>query len=213
MNCIIIDDDKLSRRIIEEFIAKTEGLKLIASYPSAVEALNVFNKKDEINLVFLDIEMPEMTGIEFLSSFKVLPKIIIMSSKDKYAIEAFEYDVIDYLLKPVSYARFYKAVSKANFRENEDNKEIFIKKSSTLIRLKYADILWIEALENYVIVNTFDNKHTIHFTMKSIATKLPANSFTRVHRSYIANTNKIAMIEDNIYDSKTIIFTTYRSNF
>ena len=197
MNCIIIDDDSLSRKIIEEFVSRTDSLKLLGTYQSAVEALKAFDKHEEIDLIFLDIEMPEMTGIEFLDSFKNLPQIIIMSSKEKYAIDAFDYDVIDYLLKPVSYARFYRAVAKANTTYNQTNDEIFIKKSSSLIRLKYDDILWIEALENYVIVSTFDNRYTIHFTMKAIEGKLPNNKFIRVHRSYIINVNKINMIEDN----------------
>ena len=115
--------------------------------------------------------MPEMTGIEFLKTLKVAPQVIIVSSKEKYALEAFEYDVTDYLLKPVSYARFYKAVSKVFDRYTSGNKpaveddEIFIKKNSSLVRLKLSEILWVEALENYVVVNTGKEKHTIHFTM------------------------------------------------
>ncbi|HYW95896.1 MAG TPA: LytTR family DNA-binding domain-containing protein [Bacteroidales bacterium] len=209
MNCIIIDDDKLSRRILEEFIKKTEGLVLRYSFSDAVEAINVMKKDDDIQLIFLDIEMPEMSGIDFLNSLKNPPQIIIFSSKGKYAIDAFEYDVTDYLLKPVTYSRFYKAVDKA-FARFERNKmdvlgkdEIFIKKNSTLVRLKYEDILWVEALENYVIFNTFKEKYTIHFTMKAIEQKLPSTKFTRVHRSYIVNTSTIEVIEDNSVIIKT----------
>lgn len=205
LNCIIIDDDKLSRKVIEEFVNRTESLNLVSSYSSAVDAINVFNIGEEINLIFLDIEMPMMTGLEFLKTLSDPPQIVIISAKDKYALEAFEYDVTDYLLKPVSYARFFKAIDKvmARFKEAqekrlvEDNEEIFIKKSSSLVRLKYDDILWIEALENYVIVNTFSEKYTIHFTMKAIERKMPLTKFKRVHRSYIVNINKINIIEDN----------------
>ncbi len=209
MNCIIIDDDKLSRRILEEFIKKTEGLVLRYSFSDAVEAINVMKKDDEIQLIFLDIEMPEMSGIDFLNSLKNPPQIIIFSSKGKYAIDAFEYDVTDYLLKPVTYSRFYKAVDKAaaRFERNKMNilgkDEIFIKKNSTLVRLRYEDILWVEALENYVIFNTFKDKYTIHFTMKAIEHKLPSGKFTRVHRSYIVNTSSIDVIEDNSVIIKT----------
>ena len=209
MNCIIIDDDKLSRRILEEFIKKTEGLVLRYSFSDAVEAINVMKKDDDIHLIFLDIEMPEMSGIDFLNSLKNPPQIIIFSSKGKYAIDAFEYDVTDYLLKPVTYSRFYKAVDKATsrFERNKANvlgkDEIFIKKNSTLVRLKYEDILWVEALENYVIFNTFKDKYTIHFTMKAIEQKLPSAKFTRVHRSYIVNTSSIDVIEDNAVVIKT----------
>ncbi|HBS88442.1 MAG: DNA-binding response regulator [Bacteroidetes bacterium GWF2_38_335] len=205
LNCIIIDDDKLSRKVIEEFVNRTESLNLINSYSSAVEAINVFNIGEEINLIFLDIEMPVMTGLEFLKTLSDPPQIVIISAKEKYALEAFEYDVTDYLLKPVSYARFFKAVDKVlnHYRDShdkrvaEENDEIFIKKSSSLVRLKYDDILWIEALENYVIVNTFSEKFTIHFTMKAIEKKLPLSKFKRVHRSYIVNVSRINVIEDN----------------
>lgn len=209
MNCIIIDDDKLSRRIIEEFVRKTEGLLLKQSFSDAVEAINYMKREEEVHLVFLDIEMPEMTGIDFMNSVKTAPQIIIVSSKGKYALDAFEYDVTDYLLKPVTYSRFFKAVDKAftRFERTKLNvigkEEIFIKKNSTLVRLKYDDILWVEALENYVIFNTFREKYTIHFTMKAIEQRLPINKFTRVHRSYIVNTSAIDVIEDNSVLIKT----------
>jgi len=202
MNCIVIDDDALSRRVIEEFITRTDFLEYKHSFQTAVEAINVINQEqDDIDLIFLDIEMPEMDGIDFLNTLKNLPQVIIVSSKEKYALEAFDYDVTDYLLKPVTYGRFYKAVLKAKNIQESRNKtqvdEIFIKKNSALVRLKYEDILWVEALENYVILNAFDEKFTIHFTMKSIESQLPVNQFKRVHRSYIVNVRKIDRIEDN----------------
>ncbi|MDP4187877.1 MAG: LytTR family DNA-binding domain-containing protein [Bacteroidota bacterium] len=207
LNCIIIDDDKLSRRIIEEFISKTEDLNLLQSFSGPVEAIKMVNnhsqeEAESVDLIFLDIEMPEMSGLDFLDTIKDLPQIIIISSKDKYALNAFEYDVTDYLLKPITYSRFFKAITKAQSRykksriESKGN-EIFIKKNSSLVRLKYDDILWVEALENYVIFNTYNEKFTIHFTMKSIEKKLPVNKFTRVHRSFIVNTSCINVIEDN----------------
>lgn len=203
MDCIIIDDDKLSRKILEEFISKTEGLQLKRSFADPVEAINYLRTEEDVHLIFLDIEMPDMNGIEFLNSMKSQPQIIIFSSKEKYALNAFEYDVTDYLLKPVAYSRFIKAVDKAAARFERDKinimgkEEIFIKKNSTLVRLKYDDILWVEALENYVIINTFKEKFTIHFTMKAIEQKLPTSKFTRVHRSFIVNTSCIEVIEDN----------------
>lgn len=202
MNCIVIDDDRLARVVIEEFVKKTSDLKLTGSYSTAVEAINML-KENKIDLVFLDIEMPEMSGIEFLNTISDPPQVIIISSKEKYALEAFEYDVTDYLLKPIEYPRFYKAVDKAFKRQQvyklskSESEEIFIKKGSSLVRLRLDEILWVEALENYVILNTFFDKYTIHFTMKAIVKKLPANKFTRVHRSFIVNINKIAVIQDN----------------
>lgn len=203
MNCIVIDDDKLSRRIVEEFINKTDFLNHVDSFDNAVDAISLFKSGNEVNLIFLDVEMPVMTGIEFIKTLKNPPQIIIISSKDQYAIQAFEYDVTDYLLKPVAYSRFFRAVDKAysQFTKrpavNDNKNEIFIKKNSSLVKLKYEEILWVEALENYVIVNTFDDKYTIHFTMKSIEKKLPSSKFSRVHRSYIVNTSSINLIEDN----------------
>ena len=203
MNCIIIDDDKLSRRVIEEFINKTESLALLGSFSAAVEAINFLKQHENVDLIFLDIEMPEMSGIDFLDALKNLPQIIIVSAKGKYALNAFEYDVTDYLLKPVVYARFYKAIDKAMSRVKKSNlstigkEEIFIKKNSSLVRLRYDDILWVEALENYVIFNTFSEKFTIHFTMKAVEQKLPSIKFARVHRSFIVNTSAIKEIDDN----------------
>ena len=207
MNCIIIDDDQMSRRVIEEFVERTDSLHLVNSYENAVDAINIFQTGEDIDLIFLDIEMPEMSGIDFLETLENPPQIIIVSSKEKYALEAFNYDVTDYLLKPVTYGRFFKAVNKASvrFKNKVDTKEneIFIKKNSALVRLKYEEILWVEALENYVIFTTYNDKYTIHFTMKAIEQKLPNNIFTRVHRSYIVNVSSIKVIEDNSIVIKT----------
>lgn len=205
MNCIVVDDDNFSVRIIEEFVNQTEGLELLATFTNAIEAVNWLNnsEKEPVHLIFLDIEMPEMSGIEFLRALNVIPQVIIYSSQEKYALESYEYDVTDYLLKPVTYARFIKAVNRARERfERKENPvkqstEIFIKNNSSLVRVKYDDILWIEALENYVVVNTFKEKYTIHFTMKSISDKMPSERFMRIHRSYIVNFSKISAIEDN----------------
>ena len=204
MNCIIIDDDPLSRKIIEGFIDKTDVLNLVGSFESPLDSFQIFEKEEPIDLIFLDVEMPEMSGLDFLNSLDFSPMIIIVSGQEKYALEAYEYDVIDYLLKPLALPRFYKSVTKAQkrFQDKESisnyPEEIFIKKkNSTLVRLKYDDILWVEALENYVTVNTRKEKFTIHFTMKAIENKLPPGKFKRVHRSYIVNVRQIHQIEDN----------------
>ncbi|HOG18961.1 MAG TPA: LytTR family DNA-binding domain-containing protein [Salinivirgaceae bacterium] len=215
MNCIIIDDDKLSRKLIESFIEKTEFLNLIGSYESAMESLKAFEGPESVDLIFLDVEMPEMTGLEFLNTLENPPQVIIITGKEKYAVEAFDYDVTDFLLKPISLTRFLKSVNKANKLHSEamqmsgnTNEEIFIrKKNSTLVRLSYDDILWIEALENYVVISTHDEKFTIHFTMKAVNDRFLESRFKRVHRSYIVNINKIKMIEDNV-----IIIETKQGN-
>lgn len=202
MKCIVIDDDDITCRLLEDYVEKTSFLELSGSFNNAVDAINFFNNQGVVDLVFLDIEMPEMTGIEFLNTITQKPQIIVVSSREKYAIEAFEYSVTDYLLKPVTYARFFKAANKA--LENYDKEqspnvsdEIFIKKGNSLVKVKYSEILWIEALENYVVINTISDKYTIHFTMKAIENQLPAPMFKRVHRSFIVNLKSISSIEDN----------------
>ena len=208
MNCIIIDDDSFVRKITEDFVKKTESLNLVCSLSGAVDAVNVLGSNEDIDLIFLDIEMPEMTGIDFLNALNTLPQIIIISSKEKYAINAFEYDVTDYLLKPFTYSRFCKAVNKAVERQEKHRmhaktNEIFIKHNASLVRLKYDDILWVEAMENYVLINTFEEKYMIHFTMRSIEEKLPSKQFLRVHRSFIVNVGSIHSIVDNTIHIKT----------
>jgi len=203
MNCIVVDDDKLSRLVLEKFIARTDGLELKASFSNAIDAANMLSNENNVDLVFLDIEMPEMNGIEFLTNLKNLPQVIIYSSKEKYALAAFDFDVTDYLLKPLQYPRFYKAAQKARRRhstlhfDSVNNDEIFIKKGAHLLKMRFSEILWVEALENYVILNTKTDKFTIHFTMKAIENKLPRPVFTRIHRSYIVNTRNISVITDH----------------
>ncbi len=226
LNCIIIEDDKTSKNIIEELVNKTDSLNLLNSFESAIDAINALNN-EEIHLIFLDIELPEMNGLDFLKSLNNHPQIIIVSAHEKYALEAFEYNVTDYLIKPISKARFYKAVDKAlnNFNQSkniaETKDEIFIKKDlTTLVRLKYDDILWIEALANHVVFYTETEKYVVYFSMKSVIKKLPANKFKRVHRSYIVNINKIKFIKDNsiVIDKKgrkkaIPIGKSYKNNF
>ncbi|MCL2072388.1 MAG: LytTR family DNA-binding domain-containing protein [Marinilabiliaceae bacterium] len=211
MNCIIVEDDKFSAKIIEGFIERTEGINLCGTFYNAVDAINMLSRPESepIDLIFLDIEMPEMSGIDFLKALTSIPQVIIYSSQEKYALESYEYDVTDYLHKPVQYGRFIKAISRVRDRIDKKEKpvkkstEIFIKNNSALVRMKYDDIMWIEAMENYVIINTLTEKYTIHFTMKAIEEKMPSDKFFRVHRSFIVNISKIKAIEDNSIIIKT----------
>jgi DNA-binding LytR/AlgR family response regulator len=208
MKCIVIDDDEITCRVLEDYVERTSFLELAGTFSNAVDAINFINSGGNIHLIFLDIEMPEMTGIEFLNTITQKPQIVIVSSREEYALEAFEYSVTDYLLKPVTYARFFKAANKAleNFDKAQSlnaNDEIFIKKGNSLVKIKYSDILWVEALENYVVINSLTDKYTIHFTMKAIENQLPATFFKRVHRSFIVNIKAISSIEDNSVVIKT----------
>jgi len=150
--------------------------------------------------------MPEMNGFDFIGSLDFPPNIIIVSSAEEYAMKAFDFNVVDYLLKPVTYGRFCKAIDKTvrYFARKEasssGDEEIFIKKSSSLVKLKLREIIYIEALENYVTLNTNDDKFTIHFTMKAIENQLPSGVFIRVHRSFIINKSMIQAIKENSLD-------------
>ncbi len=207
MRTIIIDDDQLTRKILEEHIKKTTSLTLVGSYTTPIDAVHDIKANvKEFDLVFLDVEMPEMTGIEFLDTIDIKPSVIIVSGKKDYAVDAFEYDVADFILKPITYSRFYKAVEKVENKRkyngstkkvSEQSDQMFIKHNSVFTRLSYNDIVFVEALENYIVIITYDDKFTIHFTMKAILEKLPADRFKRIHRSFIVNVSKIREIEDN----------------
>lgn len=210
MNCIIVDDDDLSCRVIEEFVHKTSTLTLAGTFKNAVDARNALLSNGNIDLIFLDILMPEMDGFDFIASLESPPNIIVVSSADRFAAKAYDLNVVDYLVKPVTYGRFCKAVEKtfAHFvrRENpksqqaQGDQEIFIKKGSTLVKLKFSDITYIEALENYITMATSDEKYTIHFTMKAIESQLPSDLFIRVHRSFIVNKSLIQTIQEKSLD-------------
>lgn len=218
MNCIIIDDDKLSCKILQSFVEKTEGLSLLDTFENPVDALNKISDFSVIDLVFLDIEMPHMTGLDFLGAVEKKPQVIIVSSKEKYAVNAFDFDVTDYFLKPVTYARFFKGIRRAKEiytsnisiekndiqTENIQEDGIFFRQNSSIIRVKFDEILWIEALENYVSIVTFDTKNTVHQNLKTIETVLPTGIFKRVHRSFIVNINNLKIIEENslVYHNK-----------
>lgn len=204
MRCIVVDDDELSRSVIEDLINETESLELIKSCEDAVEAFKVI-KEEHIDLVFLDIEMPKMDGLEMLRTLSPLPQVILVTAHEKYAVESYEYDVTDFLHKPISLARFMKAVDKAynRFENNRasitsQDKTIFIKADSRLVQINTEDILYIEALGNYMRIYTSgDQKYTILSTMKDIISKLSSEDFVRVHRSFIVRLDKIKTIEDN----------------
>jgi DNA-binding LytR/AlgR family response regulator len=206
MNCIVVDDDKLSCKVIEGFVNKSSSLNLVGIYSDSISARNELTRRQDIDLIFLDIQMPEMDGFDFMGSLEYPPNIIIISSAEEHALRAFDFNVVDYLLKPISYARFCKAVDKTMryFSRKESagsgDEEIFIKKGSSLVKLKIREIIFVEALENYVTLNTNDERFTIHFTMKAIESQLPAGVFIRVHRSFIINKSMIQSIKENSLD-------------
>jgi len=202
MNCIIVTD-KINCKLLEEFVGKSSSLNLVGTFSDSVSVRNQLSKRQDIDLVFLDIEKTGLDVFNFISSLDYQPNIIIVSSCDQNALKAFDFNVVDYLLKPVTYSRFCKAIDKAirhystSRVSNSDDNDLFIKKGSSLIKLKLKDIIYIEALENYITLNTKDEEFTIHFTMKAIENQLPLGIFIRVHRSFIVNKSMIRTIKEN----------------
>ena len=212
LNCLVVDDDSLSRNILEDLINDTTSLNLAASCQDPIQAFN-FLKEQQVDLLFLDIEMPKMDGMEMLRNLNPLPQVILVTSHTEYAVESYEYDVTDFIKKPITPARFLKAIDKVYKRlSTEETKittkgdTIFIKSDSRLVQINTNKIFWIEALGNYMRVITEDGKYTILSTMKDVASKLPSDEFVRVHRSFIVRVDKIKSIEDNyiIIDEKQI---------
>lgn len=205
MNCIIVAD-KSGQKILEDFVKKLSSLILSGTYSDSKAFREQLLQKQDIDLIFLDIDISGNDILDFISGLDYQPNIIIVSSGDKDALKAFDFNAVDYMLKPLTFVRFCKAIDKAirYYSKKEtgstvDN-EIFIKKGSTLVKLKLKDIIYVEALENYIILNTRDGKYTIHFTMKAIENQLPSGIFSRVHRSFIVNRGMIQAIKDSFLE-------------
>jgi DNA-binding LytR/AlgR family response regulator len=205
MNCIIIDDDEMSRTAMEQLVVQVKFLQLSRVCSSSIEALKVL-KEENIDLILLDIVMPELNGIDLIKSLEKPPLTILASSKIEYAIEAFECNVVDYLVKPISIDRFLKAVTKA--KEIYDGSKqvldtptqdyIYIKDHAVLTKINSKDILWVEASGDYITIATLTDKYVVHSKMKTIETKLPVDRFVRVHRSFIVSIDHINTIEDSV---------------
>ena len=207
MRCLIVDDNKLSREMIKQLVYQVDFIELKGECENPVEAYN-FLKKEDIDLVFLDVEMPGMTGIELIKNLEKRPIIILVTSKKDYAVEAFELNVADYIIKPVSLSRFVVAVNRAKeLFENKDqhnevkvkdkDKEyIFVRSNSLLVKVKIKDIIYVQALGDYVNIFTNDNRLTVHITLKGMEEKLPSDKFYRLHRSYLTALHHIDNIEE-----------------
>ncbi|MEO9533903.1 MAG: LytTR family DNA-binding domain-containing protein [Crocinitomicaceae bacterium] len=202
LKAAILDDDAISRKILENFISNSSHLELVAQYENPVTALKELSSIS-CDLVFLDMEMPEMTGLEFIAAAKNIPQVIIASSKSDYAADSYNFDVTDYLVKPIETERFNQAVEKAveistAIQSGPEQNHFFIKKNKSYSRVKFEDIDYIEALADYVQINADSGRFTVLSTMKSIANRLPQKKFIRVHRSYIVALDKIMRIDDNL---------------
>lgn len=223
MNAILVDDDEFSSLATAHLIEHVNYINLLKTCSGPMEAAEAL-MNEEIDLLFLDVEMPEMNGMELIKSLSTPPLIILTTSHARYAQEAYDYDVVDYLLKPIELHRFIKAAAKAKERYDHRQEEqgeftedyIFVRKNAVLSKLVIKDILWIEALGDYVTINTFDKKYTLHITLKSLERKLPPERFVRVHRSFIVQLEHINTIDDSVIsiNNKPIpVGALYRESF
>ncbi|WP_046759250.1 LytR/AlgR family response regulator transcription factor [Kordia jejudonensis] len=223
MNCISIDDEKLARTIIKTLCDETDGLQLIGEFPNAMQAIKFLNEHD-VDLIFLDIHMPDFTGFDFVKTLKNPPSIVLTTSDPKFAIEAFQYEcIVDYLLKPIKANRFKMAVEKAkkqqliankvaeNKAESKLENDFYINIDRRLIKIDIPSIYLVEAKGDYIHIKTEDKNYTVHSTLKKIEEKLPESLFLKIHRSYIINLKKIIDIEDNSVLIKKDVIPVSRS--
>ncbi|RFM28314.1 LytR/AlgR family response regulator transcription factor [Deminuibacter soli] len=206
IHCVIIDDEPLARKGLREYIADIDFLHLSAEYDSPLK-LQQQPEAEQPQLLFLDIQMPKITGTDFLRTLQQPPPVIITTAYPQYALEGFELNVLDYLVKPISFSRFVKAAMKAKeYYTNrlattpaaeEQGDHLFIKADNRIVKIRYADILFIEALQNYVCIYTGDQKHITYLTFKSMEENLPADRFLKVHKSFLVNLGRIDHIENN----------------
>ncbi len=201
MRCLIVDDDEIARKSMEMMCSKIEGITVAGVCENGVEAVN-FLRKEEVDLILLDIEMPELSGMELVKTVPDLPQVIFTTSLKDYAIEAFEYKVTDYLHKPITFSRFLKSIERAREVHGKRNtrtaEEIFVKADGRFVRLELRDILYIESVGDYVVFHTEKKeKLMVHSTLKNIDARINNSKFLKVHRSYIVNLSKIVDIEES----------------
>lgn len=207
IQCLIIDDEPLARKGLKEYIADIDFLELAGEFDNPLKSAGAI-QPGGMQLLFLDIQMPRITGLDFFKSLKQPPPVIFTTAFPQFAVEGFELNALDYLVKPISFDRFLKAVLKAKeyyeVREqnqsvlpNPTNDHFFIKSDNKLVKLVYQDILFAEALQNYVVIHTRDRKYITYLTFKAVEEYLPSALFLKTHKSYIVAAGKIDSIEGN----------------
>ena len=205
LKAIVVDDDNSSRSQLVAMLEKLDDITIISEFNNAMDSIS-FMKRNECDVVFLDIEMPEMTGIELVKSLENLPQVVFFTSNPSYALECYEYNVTDFLSKPVEFPRLltcikkvqdrYEALNLKNSSVSQEERSLFIKSDSRFVKLDFDEILYIEASGDYVIFKTEAKSYIVHSTLKNIIKTMPEDQFIRVHRSYVVNKNKIVDIED-----------------
>jgi DNA-binding LytR/AlgR family response regulator len=228
MTCIVVDDEPLARQGMEMNISQVSTLRHLGSFSNALAASD-FLRKETIDLMFLDINMPELSGLDFLKSLRNAPLVIFTTAYPQYALESYELDAIDYLVKPIRIERFLKAVNKAenhwrllqqaegsNQVEKIEDDFVFIKADRKFFKINFKDILYIEGLKDYVIIYTIDNKIITSMNVKTIAAQLPASIFARVSKSYIVNVLHITSFDNEllyIQQNEIPLGQSYRDEF
>ncbi|HIA37482.1 MAG TPA: response regulator transcription factor [Flavobacteriales bacterium] len=217
LKCLAIDDEPLALDIIEEYVNKVPFLNLAGKFTDPVEATSEL-QKGGIDLVFLDIQMPGLTGLEFLNTLERKPAVIFTTAYDEYAVESYDFNTIDYLLKPISFERFLKAANKANEvlsseGDGADTKFIFIKADYKIHKIATDDIAYVEGYKDYVRIYTAEKRYVTRESMKNMVNVLPNDRFLRIHRSYIISIDKFSAIEGNMItlgDEKLPIGKSYK---
>jgi DNA-binding LytR/AlgR family response regulator len=220
VKCLIIDDEPLAINIIKNYLEQIENFELANSFTNPIDGLN-FLKNNTIDVIFLDINMPVLDGINFIKSLENPPLVIITSAYDKFAIETYELDVLDYLVKPIEFPRFMKSLNKINKRLNnnkslyDNTKErpfLFVKIDKKKMKKIFLDeILIIESLKDYLKINTTTGKYIIHSTLTDFTNLLPSRDFIRIHRSYTIAIDKIDAVEGNSIEMEGIRYVIGRS--
>jgi len=220
IKCLIIDDEPLAINVIKNYLQQIDNFEISETFNNAIDALN-FLKSNTVDVIFLDINMPVLDGINFIKSLETPPLVIITSAYDEFALETYELDVIDYLIKPIEFPRFMKALNKVNRRlENNkvlneninDRPYLFIKIDKKKMKKVYLDeILTVESLKDYLKINTTTGKYIIHSTLSDFTNLLPSNDFIRIHRSYTIAINKIDAVEGNSVEIEGLRYVIGRS--
>ena len=207
LRCLVVDDDPLSVQVVLNCINNTPFLVSVGSHTSPAEAAETL-RTQPVDVLFLDVEMPLMSGLDLLRTLQHPPLVVLITSSKDYAVQAFEHAVVDYLVKPVSYARFLQAAQKvldavpaaaesSDIQPTDDPNFTFVKIDNKLVRVAYDEVRYVEALGDYVHIVTGTSKLIVYSTMKAVEEKFPASRFVRVHRSFIVNINRIQSLEDN----------------
>ncbi len=228
LHCLVVDDEPIAQQILENYIAQIEALQLVGSANNAFEALNILHR-EKIDVLFLDIKMPSLSGLDMLKTFQNPPKVILTTAFSEFAVESYEYGITDYLLKPIAFERFLKAVNKVLTPKNlefpieiisekiaKENEFIFFKADKKIHKFYFKEILFFEGSGNYVKIHT-ENAPPLMVLEKlsGLDEKLPQNQFMRVHKSFIVNISHIQRIEGNmlkIKDKTVTISQSYKQN-